>query len=105
LAPFHTANVWLTVPLCFYGTEKNISAPNSIRVHITGKRQHLALIDTQSLAIHLNTDSLHPGPNALSLKNSNLFLPNTINVLHWSPSNVVVTVLESSVHPLVEKTP
>ncbi len=103
LAQHQTVDLWLTVPLCFYGTEKQIKAPDAIAVQIAGRRNHLALIDLESLAAHINADSLHAGPNAIILKNSHLFLPPTINVLNWCPSNVTITVREDPIHPPIEK--
>jgi hypothetical protein len=96
-------DLWLTVPLCFYGAEKQIKAPDSVAVQIAGKRNHLSLIDLESLAIHIDTNSLHIGPNPINLKQSDLFLPPTINVLNWYPSNVTITVLEDQIHPPIEK--
>jgi hypothetical protein len=98
-----TMDLWLTVPLCFYGAQKHITAPDSIAVQIAGKREHLSLIDLESLAIHINTRSLHAGPNPIKLKQSDLFLPPVINVLNWYPSNVTITVLEDQIHPPIEK--
>lgn len=103
LAQSQTTDLWLTVPLCFYGTEKKISAPDTLLIHIAGKRNNLYTIDPQQLAIHINTDSLREGPNCLTIKNSELLLPETINLLNWFPSNVTVTVFEDTLYDLKEK--
>lgn len=94
LAQLHTSAMQLTIPLCFYGTEKQIQAPDLITVHLSGKRHHLTTINPSALAIHINADSLHDGQNQLILQNSHLFLPKTINVIHWSPTPITIIVHE-----------
>lgn len=91
----HTIAIWLKVPVCFYGTEKKIEAPEQIAIHLAGKRSKLATIDTNNLTAHINTDNLHEGPNPLVVQASDLFLPNSITVLDCLPSNSIITVTNS----------
>ncbi len=82
----------LNVPLSFYNVPENtkVNAPESITIQIRGKRSLLRALDTDRLAIHINAQELNEETNSITLTNNMLLLPETINLVHYSPSNIVV---------------
>ena len=87
-------SIWLTVPLCFYNKNDNltIKAPETLQVELKGKRSHLKLLNKATVALHIDAQSLVPGPNALSVNHNDLMLPSTIVVADTFPLNCVITV-------------
>ncbi len=92
----HTANAWITVPLCFYNVSEKtiIKAPETISLKVAGKRVDLRSLDPQQLAIHVNASKLSPGRNLLTLTDDTLFLPASIKLVHYNPSNPTVELYE-----------
>jgi hypothetical protein len=92
----HTTTAWITIPLCFYNvpTQNCIRAPESVSVKIAGKRVDLRSLDINELAIHVNADQLHEGKNVLTLTPETIFLPESIKLVHYSPSNPTVELIK-----------
>ncbi len=92
---FHTTTAWITVPLCFYNVpiENSIKAPEFLSVKIAGKRAELRSLDLNELAIHINAEFLQEGKNLLSITPDTFFLPESIKLVHYSPSNPTVEVM------------
>jgi hypothetical protein len=91
----HTSTAWVTVPLCFYNvaTTQTVHAPETISLKIAGKRSDLRALDPEQLAIHINAEQLHSGRNLITLTDEALFLPNSIKLVHYTPSNPTVEIL------------
>jgi len=92
----HTINQVVEVPLCFYnqlGTHE-IEAPAIIALELQAKKSAFRSLDRNTLAIHINAASLHHGANPIIINRSTLFLPDTFNVVHYSPANIVITLKE-----------
>lgn len=81
-----------TIPLCFYGPQRVIDAPETIEITLQAKRSDIRALDHEHLAAHINSALLAEGPNTILINNKTLFLPETFNVLHYKPSNIIVTV-------------
>ena len=97
LNQMHPTLLSVTVPLCFYGTQKThstITAPETLNVTLSGKRSDLANLDLATLAAHVDAATLVPGPNTLNLTREHLFVPPTCNLVHYKPSNIVISVHE-----------
>lgn len=94
----HTVTTKVQVPVCFYGTSKAfvINSPDTITVELTGKRSHLHSLDLPSLALHINAQKLQVGPNPIEITSATLFLPESIKLINYSPSNMVINVTHSS---------
>lgn len=90
----HTKSIDIQVPLCFYSVPENhtIKAPDTVTVCLTGKRTQLYALNKKSLAVHINAQNLTPGTVPIAITSESLFLPNTIKLVHYIPSNVQVTV-------------
>lgn len=89
----------MTVPLCFYGTseDKEVRAPESVAVTLSGKREDLIALDLNNIALHINMEELRMGDNLIEVSTEKLFLPSTVKVVHWSPLNPVVTLTENEI--------
>lgn len=94
----HTHTITLEVPVCFYHESAShiIDAPASISLELEGKKRILRSINKKTVAIHIDAARLHHGPNPLIIDRSTLFLPQTINVVHYSPANTIITVKEKA---------
>lgn len=96
-ALFGTGNktsITLDVPVCFYGSEhtNGIDAPEAVRVTLVGSRSDLCNLDINNLALHINTKHLKQGDNLVTPDAKKLFLPKTIKLVEWIPTNPIITV-------------
>lgn len=82
----------MTVPLCCYQIPENIDfdAPEAISIVLSGKKNQLANITHQDLAIHINAHDLALGNNPISVTAETLFLPESIKLVHYSPTPVII---------------
>ncbi len=92
----HTTTAWITIPLCFYNipAQQSIQAPETLSVKIAGKRTDLRSLDTNELAIHVNAAHLREGKNVLTITPDTIFLPESIKLVHYSPSNPTVELIK-----------
>ncbi len=90
----HVISITEETPICMYNAESHqqIDAPESIMVTLQAPRNKLYSLDVEELAIHIDASRLQKGENHLVVDRSTLFLPEGINVVHYSPSNAVITV-------------
>ncbi len=85
-----------TIPVCFEITDSyTIAAPETINVTLQGKRIDLYALDSSSIAAHINARSLHEGRHGILLNESNLFLPQTISLVRYKPSNIMITITKN----------
>lgn len=90
---FRPIKITFSAPLTFYENDQDvIEAPETIKVCLQGYKKDFYALDLQSLAIHINCNELHEGKNYLNINHKNLFLPSSIKLLHYIPSNVVALV-------------
>lgn len=84
----------ITIPLSFIGTTHNytIDAPETITIILKGKRSDLYALDTHTLAAHINIDNFNPGKHGVIITEQHLFLPNTITLVRYIPSNLCITI-------------
>ena len=92
----HTANAWITAPLCFYNVSEKtiIKAPETISLKVAGKRSDLRALDPEQFAIHVNASQLNLGRNLITITDDTLFLPVSIKLVHYTPSNPTVELYE-----------
>lgn len=84
----------LPVPLSFYNTapDLQVNAPETIIITLRGKRAHLNHLNYDALAFHIDGTTLQEGKNYIPLKAEQLFLPESINLLHYNPSPLVINM-------------
>lgn len=94
----HTTQLTLDVPLCFFGTSttKDIDAPETITLQLSGKRSDLYRLDREHVALHVDSDELSPGHHLLEITPEKLFLPQTIKLVNWRPLNPVIIITEKN---------
>lgn len=90
----HPTTISLAIPVCFYDTsaQQQIDAPDQVTIVLAGKRNTLRSITYSELALHIDAQQLHTGKQALTLSNAQLFLPESIKLVHYTPSPLIVTV-------------
>lgn len=83
-----------TVPCCFYGYEnkKITDAPEQIEIMLCGKKRDLRHLDKKRLAVHIDVSRLDKGAQRLEVDHRNLFLPPTVRLIEWFPSNACIVV-------------
>lgn len=84
------------IPLYFSSPADHITikAPETITVVLQGKRSDLYALEKESLAAHVNISKLLPGKHGIILKEHHLFLPHTITLLQYKPSNLSCTIID-----------
>ncbi|HLJ31456.1 MAG TPA: hypothetical protein VKU36_03380 [Candidatus Babeliales bacterium] len=84
----------LNVPLCFAASADNctLQAPENIQITLQAKRTDMYALDKDALAAHINISKLLPGKHGILLTEQHLFLPNSITLVHYKPSNLTVTI-------------
>jgi hypothetical protein len=86
-----------TVPLSFYGDQEvAVEAPEYVTLTLRGYKKDLLLIMADELAVYCNTDMLARGKFPLVLTQKSLFLPDSIKMIHYSPSPLVITVTNNT---------
>lgn len=91
----HTSTAWITIPLCFYNVPEaqTVRAPETISIKVAGKRSELRALDPTQLAIHINAERLQLGRNLITITDDALFLPHSIKLVQYNPSNPTVEIL------------
>lgn len=89
----------LSIPLCFdtANESRTIKAPESITVTISGKRKALFAMDFEALAAHINADQLTAQEHTIRIRRQDLFLPEHINLIHYEPSPLVISIEDQSI--------
>ena len=99
LTRLHNHSITVTVPVCFYGDQEpyiTYHAPETVTLTLQGKKKDLAPLDSSLLAVHIDGTTLHPGTNGIVLSTKNLFLPETIAVVHYNPLPLVIIKSEKN---------
>ena len=88
-----TSYKWVTVPIAFYNKkDQNIVSPNTIKVELKGRKIHLKNIDKSALSLHIDAQTLKPGPNCIEVTPDLLFLPSTVAIGETVPHNITIHV-------------
>ena len=89
ISSLHKTTLWVEVPVSFYNQHDTtiINAPETIQIQLSGYRNNIRTIDLNQLAVHIDAQELYEGKNPLKIKAHNLFLPDLISVVNYSPLN------------------
>jgi hypothetical protein len=89
-----TITITQNVPLYFseLNSTYQIQGPENIQIILQGTRSQLYTLDYNTLAAHVPTDNLKSGINGIRITGQNLFLPNTIKLVEYKPSNLTITL-------------
>ena len=99
----HTINIWLEMPLSFYEIPQHLTfhAPDTVTINLSGKRSDLYNLDKNKLAVHINAHKLLPGYNNLSITTETLFLPDTIKLIDYKLTNILIEVQEKTINTTI----
>lgn len=94
----HWHKISLTVPINIHtiASDTTIKAPESITIELAGKRAALRFLDRSPLSLRLCAEQLALGPNKIVVSPANLFLPDTVQLTNYYPSNLIVTVKKTA---------
>ena len=94
ISQYQTVTILIPVSLCFDDVSENVTVygPELVHVTITGKRIDLYALDKDQLAAHINVRGLSTGTHGIELNAGSLFLPSTIKLVHYNPSNIVIEI-------------
>ena len=90
----HTDDMWIDAPVCFYETADNqqIHALETVKVNLSGKRCALRAIDRKNTAVHIDTRNLKQGNHIIALSERHVLLPETVQVIGWTPTHLNIKV-------------
>jgi len=93
----HTDDVWMEVPVGFYQTEQTvqIEAPETMHIRVAGKRSDLKKLDTTKTAAHINGKYLKEGDNTVVFSDTDIIVPEQIEVTEWAPKEIQVKVTKN----------
>lgn len=93
MSTLHHSKITVRVPVCFYNNE-NVTelwdAPESLIVTLKGNKSDLRAINVAELAVHIDAKKLTNQKNNLNITNQNLFLPEQVKLVNYSPMNFSV---------------
>jgi hypothetical protein len=89
---------WVTLPVCFYNSAtKKITAPETIRIELKGKRTYLKQLPEKDLALHIDAQDLPTGSHKIEITKDLLLLPSSIILGESLPHSIMVTVTQGDV--------
>ncbi|BDC34287.1 hypothetical protein Noda2021_02450 [Candidatus Dependentiae bacterium Noda2021] len=88
----------VNVPVCFYNLNDNfqLECAEKLTLALKGRRNDLAAVEYDTLAVHIDGADLRQGPNHIYPSEKNLFLPSTIRISHIQPNNLVASLTKRS---------
>jgi len=94
LGTTHATKMHYHVPLSFYNVPATytIEAPEAIDITLVAQRKQLRTLSPETLALHIDGSTLRPGANHCIPTAATLFLPESFEVLHYTPANLTITV-------------
>ena len=83
-----------SVPVSFYNNEAEriMHAPEQITIELCAKRADLYCLDTHQLALHIDANQLRTGKQAVPVTHKQLFLPQSVKLVNYTPSNSFIEV-------------
>ena len=84
-----TRNV--SVPLSFYNIPDGavVTSPEELTVQLRGTRQAFLALDAETLAMYIDAHRFAEGPNNVTVGADSLFLPESVRLVDYTPSNIV----------------
>ena len=86
----HKIATKLSVPVSFYNTQgTTLEAPENVTVALHGTRKELYKL-AHNLAVHIDAQAVPSGESSVSLNEKNLFLPESVRLLHYVPKELLI---------------
>ncbi|OGB86464.1 hypothetical protein A3J41_02810 [candidate division TM6 bacterium RIFCSPHIGHO2_12_FULL_38_8] len=87
---------WVTreysIPVCFIEEHRNIQAPETIKIKISGPRNQMHYLHPDELAMNLDVSDLTDGKHEIILNPSNLFLPESLKLIELVPATIFLNI-------------
>ncbi len=82
----------ITVPLCFYQVPETLAVhgPENVTLTVRGTRRALRSMNSKKMACHVSADKMTVGNNPIRIDNTQLFLPETIKLVHYTNAPIVI---------------
>jgi len=82
----------IVIPLSFYGSKKSetIDSPHFVVASLVGKRIDCNILQKKNLTVHIDASRLEKGENRVNLYEQQLFLPESLKLLNYTPSSILV---------------
>lgn len=91
LTVLHQQTTTINAPLCFFNQEQiSLDAPETVTITLRGKKADLAQLHYSDLAVHIDAAKLQKGKNGIVITNKDIFLPESISVVHYYPLPLVI---------------
>lgn len=88
----HSIQITIPVPVSFYNTDtRTLTAPDTIHVKISGPRKDI-FKTAYNASLHCDAALLHEGANTVTLSEQQIFLPDTVSLVDYRPTKIIVTV-------------
>lgn len=94
LNSYQIATIQLDAPICFYNTHENINitAPESIKVLLNGKRSYFFNDGIRDIGIFLNAQNLSRGTHMIRVESEMLNVGPGITIVDYHPHTLKITV-------------
>ena len=87
----HKIEATFWVPVSFYNAEHlTIDAPEFVAITLHGTRNELYKLASH-LALHLDAQQLEGEKSTVKITGENLFLPDSVVLIHYEPAHVTIT--------------
>lgn len=99
LSNIHATRITYHVPVTFYNVPENcqLTGPEACEITLSGKRAQLRTLAQESLALHVDGNTLVQGDNYIVPSSTSLFLPEDIEVVHYQPTHLIVRVQQNNI--------
>lgn len=89
------------IPLCFYNNSPDtlIEAPDTISVTFQGNRENI-FGTTFDSAVHIDAHSLQEGDQKQTITREQIFLPESVRLLHYVPTEFALSVRKKISEPI-----
>ncbi|MBI2352644.1 hypothetical protein HYV11_00180 [Candidatus Dependentiae bacterium] len=97
LASYQTIIIEKEIPLCFYQIDKatSVTAPETIKVSLSGKRKDIYLLQPDHIAIHINATDYQEGKHLLHLQREHFFLPDQIHLYRINQPSISIEIIKN----------
>lgn len=89
------------IPVCFYNVSEDmlLEGPEMITITCQGTRENLFKVAFDS-ALHVDAHNLHEGFQKKTIAPEQIFLPESVRLVHYVPTEIPLTVTKKTHEPL-----
>jgi hypothetical protein len=113
IAQFQWTTTIQKVPLCFYQNneqtiekqvqgqtmnDRAILAPDFVMISVYGQRKDIYFFNASESALHIDLSSYSNGTHEIQLSKENLFLPDTLKLIHLVPAHISIKISSNNLN-------